>query len=571
MRSGGRKYLGFIALCMAAVMAFGVASPAGVHANGRTGKEYSVDGLKWGFDKSTGTITAIPEEWKGGDLPSEFDGTKVTKIGDKAGRSHRNIRTLTIPEGVTEIGEQAFSYCYYMEYLKLPASLEKIGARGFHYCDQLEVMEFAGDRSKIKCDENATGEVLCHHPDFSDSYKSGEYYQKLMNVKLTGDLVADAFAIAASQEGYHQGNSVDELDGSNREGTKNYAEMGYYRDAVEWMYFPDNYEEEYWGGWCGMFVEWVYDMAGAPEAVMDVFNWKTAQQECTYDTTVYAGGTREFKHGDMVHFDKGHYMMVDKVEFDEENDRLTIWSWNGNPDVHYTSYEFEASTGTELADSGNGTHRKLNFFFPVDVNGAKTVPTVKLTFDPAGGKTDVTEKTVYEEAKYGLLPVPVKEGYVFDGWYTGRSGKGHLVSAYRTVRITKDRTLYAKWVDANGNVWQDPNETGKEELELYPEPPETSERREAYISADKTELSQAELKEEEQTVIIHVSGSEGDVTAKNKSAGKRKKQTAISINGRDVYVTFRKGAKKGTYKFKINVTAYGDYAQTAKTVKIKVK
>lgn len=44
------------------------------------------------------------------------------------------------------------------------------------------------------------------------------------------------------------------------------------------------------------------------------------------------------------------------------------------------------------------------------------------------------------------LPVPVKEGYIFDGWYTSANFSGEKVETLE-AGITGDITLYAKWVE----------------------------------------------------------------------------------------------------------------------------
>ncbi|MCR5733930.1 MAG: hypothetical protein K6G22_04905, partial [Lachnospiraceae bacterium] len=87
-------------------------------------------------------------------------------------------------------------------------------------------------------------------PDFSEPYKNSEYYDRLMNVDITGDYVADSLSIAASQQWYHEGDSFDEMDGSNGYGRDDYAEMAYFTCSPAFRWWP--YEEEYdYGGWCG--------------------------------------------------------------------------------------------------------------------------------------------------------------------------------------------------------------------------------------------------------------------------------------------------------------------------------
>lgn len=66
----------------------------------------------------------------------------------------------------------------------------------------------------------------------------------------------------------------------------------------------------------------------------------------------------------------------------------------------------------------------------------------KVTFDPGEGSVSPSSRTVTGGEPYGELPVPVREGYVFRGWYTKAEG-GEAASAETPVE--KSHTLYARW------------------------------------------------------------------------------------------------------------------------------
>ena len=59
-----------------------------------------------------------------------------------------------------------------------------------------------------------------------------------------------------------------------------------------------------------------------------------------------------------------------------------------------------------------------------------------------------TEKTYDYGTTYGELAVATREGYVFDGWYTGKNGTGEKITADTVVK-SENITLYSNWV-ANG-------------------------------------------------------------------------------------------------------------------------
>ena len=75
-------------------------------------------------------------------------------------------------------------------------------------------------------------------------------------------------------------------------------------------------------------------------------------------------------------------------------------------------------------------------------------PTYVVTFDANEGDLDSADATrkMQEGDKYGSLPVPAREGYVFDGWYTKKSG-GSKVSKGDTFDGTENITLYAHWTE----------------------------------------------------------------------------------------------------------------------------
>lgn len=92
------------------------------------------------------------------------------------------------------------------------------------------------------------------------------------------------------------------------------------------------------------------------------------------------------------------------------------------------------------------------------IQNTDTYKTFKITFNPNSGTVSSANKTVSQNSTYGTLPTPIRNGYIFDGWYTTKSG-GTKITASTTVNLTSDQTLYAHWTsvktytvtfDANG-------------------------------------------------------------------------------------------------------------------------
>ncbi len=90
--------------------------------------------------------------------------------------------------------------------------------------------------------------------------------------------------------------------------------------------------------------------------------------------------------------------------------------------------------------------------------------TSTVSFDANGGTVEPASKTVDSNGTYGELPVPVKTGYDFLGWYTDEGTKVISETAYNSV---EDATLYAHWAlssftlnfDANGGTVSEASKT----------------------------------------------------------------------------------------------------------------
>ena len=67
-----------------------------------------------------------------------------------------------------------------------------------------------------------------------------------------------------------------------------------------------------------------------------------------------------------------------------------------------------------------------------------------LTYDANGGTVFPGSKTVTYGDTYGDLSIATREGYIFAGWYTAKSG-GTKVTSSTKVTTPGDHTIYAQW------------------------------------------------------------------------------------------------------------------------------
>ncbi len=79
--------------------------------------------------------------------------------------------------------------------------------------------------------------------------------------------------------------------------------------------------------------------------------------------------------------------------------------------------------------------------------GGGGVTRYTLTYDTNGGSA-IAKETYNSGATVKLTKVPKKEGYVFEGWYEDKE----LTKPVDEVKMIKNITVYAAWVEDNGNA-----------------------------------------------------------------------------------------------------------------------
>jgi len=73
---------------------------------------------------------------------------------------------------------------------------------------------------------------------------------------------------------------------------------------------------------------------------------------------------------------------------------------------------------------------------------------VTVFFDGRGVIANPSSKDVTVGGPYGVLPIPLRGGFAFGGWWTGLSA-GSEVNAATTVTATAGHTLYAQWMQTH--------------------------------------------------------------------------------------------------------------------------
>ena len=70
-------------------------------------------------------------------LPADYNGKRVTSIGNYAFSGCKVLTSIEIPNSVTSIGAASFSNCHALTSIKIPNSVTSIGSSAFSWCDGL--------------------------------------------------------------------------------------------------------------------------------------------------------------------------------------------------------------------------------------------------------------------------------------------------------------------------------------------------------------------------------------------------------------------------------------------------
>ena len=125
-----------------------------------------------------------------------------------------------------------------------------------------------------------------------------------------------------------------------------------------------------------------------------------------------------------------------KVTYGEAYGRLEQISRAG---YTFVGWYTAASGGTEVLADSLYTVAADQTLYARWTNKGCTV-----TFDANGGSVSVSSKNVAYDSAYGTLPTAERTGYVFQGWYTAKTG-GNKITETTTVSVTGSQTLYARW------------------------------------------------------------------------------------------------------------------------------
>ena len=144
-----------------------------------------------------------------------------------------------------------------------------------------------------------------------------------------------------------------------------------------------------------------------------------------------------------VHYD-------DKVIITPEEDILLVPDYTETiipitlPEPTWDKHDFQNWNSEEDGTGTVYTNESINELnSDTTVYAIWTMSDITISFD-SHGAGDIDSITRGYNAKYGELPTPTKEGYLFDGWYKEDTYENKVSSE---TKATEDITLHAKWVE----------------------------------------------------------------------------------------------------------------------------
>lgn len=321
---------------------------------------------------------------------AETEADVVVSIGANAFAECPKLAEVVIPEGVTSIGASAFSGDTGLLKVRIPVSVTAIGDNAFKGCTS----------TKFYVVRDSFAEKWLKDNNFSTQI---EYMNTITYVLNDG--VNDVRNIG----GYLDGESFEFYPATK----PGYAFDGWYLDET--------------------FKTEIKDVKGHTGDLTLYANWgEKLEYKITYELD---GGENHKDNPDTYTYDeKASVSLKTPTKYgytfvgwytDKQDTKSKISSIKRSSCVDYVLYAVWKPKSVSVT-----------FGFDKNVKDAVFV-------DENGKESKSLNKTVTFGEPYGEMPVPVREKYLFDGWYTE---KGEPITEATVVSVAEPHKLIARWV-----------------------------------------------------------------------------------------------------------------------------
>ncbi len=460
------------------------------------------------------TVTTIGYQafYKAANLASVSIPDSVTTIDSEAFEYCTKLTSVEIPDSVTYIGGEVFNGCTKLASVKLPANLKTLKFDVFKNCSSLteitipasitalpsntfngctsltkvtlpDTLSSIGNNAFQECDALTTVTIPTSVAEIGGSAFSG--CDRLAEVSLSNGLkiIGDkAFYNCVSLKSITIPRTVTSLGTGAFSGDKALAEVTlgtgltsiptecfYQIPALTKIRIPNR-------------VTKIGDRAFASctkltEVTLPAATTSISSSAFSYPARMTIYGYEGSYAQTFAGSKKIKFVARTDVDYIDVNDLTitlgTVDSYRGSPveptvtvkdgsvtltkDTHYTlTYANSNTVGmasvtiTGLNEAGYGSTKTIEY----------RIPGFTITFNAYGGTVNPTNKEVVYGQPVGELPVPVREGYSFVGWFLDDAKTQYTEDTIYTS--TYDRTVYAFWSDAAAITRQPVNTTAKE-------------------------------------------------------------------------------------------------------------
>lgn len=352
-------------------------------------------------------------------IPETIDGKAVTRIEQMAFRECSSLISIKIPDGITYIGAYAFEKCSNLKNINLPQGIKVIEDYTFSECSSLtsvdlpETVTRIGNYAFVEC-QSLTDIKLPQKVTYIGECAFSNC-SSLKNINIPSEVKnigKAAFVLCRKLENISIPDGVTSIGRETFDGCSNLKSIRIPNSVIQ--------------------------------IAMDAFygcNILTIQ--CMDNSFAYT------------------YAQKNNIPFQIMNLTLTLNANGGSVSntskgiiygKTYGELPTPARTGYTFAGwytAGSGGNRIISSSVVTSVSNHTlyahwTPKQYTVTYNANGGKVSGTSKSITYGSTYGTLPVPVRTGCTFTGWYTAKSG-GAKVTSQSVVKNTADQILYAQW------------------------------------------------------------------------------------------------------------------------------
>lgn len=492
--------------CENGVVSFEVPYEVNEYVVGLTGKseglQFSLNGTVTKYTSSTTDETVVVPQYYSANNGADNSKTaiKVTQISPTAFKGNQNIKTVVLPLYVDEIPDGAFEGCTNLENV-IAFGVTKIGANAFKGCTNLTA--FSIDNMVTSLGNNAFENVselrvqAANESVFDAALNSGAN-RLIINTSLMNGTLDNKVINIASDKNYFallsNGAKYDNLQivsNSNETYISNmiFAEnidtplklksekVTLNRVVVEnapgfaLILENDNTALSLYG---------TVDLGSTSENVilsknltLSEENPEVASEINSYGDVLVCGDVSNSSMLNVTDNNDNKYEKISEEEFQKflTSSKITFDANGGEPDltsktVYYgqaygempiptkANYTFDgwytaASAGTKITADTVVTALVNQTLYAHWTPNKFTV-----TYDVNGENATVstTSKTLSFGDALGELPVPTREFYRFDGWFTEKDG-GSIINESTTPDVAEDIIVYAHWSENSLSDW----------------------------------------------------------------------------------------------------------------------